>query len=460
MRLASPWKPRLSEAGGLPYERLVTALAGDIADGGIPCGARLPPHRELAYQLEIGLGTVTKAYAVLERRGLVQSVRGRGMFVAGLSPRPQGLIDLSINTPPQMLSNRLLAATLAGMARRLDADTFAAYAPAAGRPSHRAQMARWLADQRLEVTPERILLCNGAQHALSVAFAVACQPGGVLLTEAVTYPGAILLARQSALTLIGLDMDDEGLAPAALEKALRAPAAVAAPRVLYVTPTLHNPTAATMSAARRLDIVRICRAHDVTIIEDDVYSVFAGADLLPLAALAPERTLYVGGLSKTVSPGLRIGALVVPTRFIERAIARLQATCSMASPLACMIMEQWLTDGTAASVAASIRLDAAQRYELVRTALPPTLPAHAITGFHVWLPMPAAEAERLTKSAAARGVIVMPPNAALVDPDASQGGIRLSVGSPTIDALKQALAVIGSLFDPGGQRIDLDPPAL
>lgn len=460
MRLISPWTPRLAEAAGPPYERLVTALADDIAEGGIPCGARLPPHRELAYQLGIGLGTVTKAYAVLERRGLVQSVRGRGMFVSGLSPRPHGSIDLSLNTPPQMLSDRLLAATLAGMAKRLDADTFGTYAPAAGRPHHRAQMARWLAGQRLEVTPDRILLCNGAQHALSVAFAVACRPGGVLLTEAVTYPGAIMLARQSGLTLVGLDMDDEGLTPEALERALCSPASAAAPRVLYVTPTLQNPTAATMSSARRRDIVRLCRAHDVTIVEDDVYSVFAGPDLLPLAALAPERTLYVGGLSKTVSPGLRIGSLVVPSSVIERAMPKLQATCTMASPLTCMIMEQWLTDGTATSVAASIRLDAAKRYDLVRTALPFNLPTRAVTGFHVWLPMSAAEAEHLSRRMAAMSVIVMPPNASLVDPGAPQGGIRLSVGGPTIDALKQALTAIGSLFDQDGPRTYFDQPAL
>lgn len=454
MHLASPWKPRLSAADGGPAERLVTALAEDIADGALARGDRLPPHRELAYQLGIGLGTVTKAYAALERRGLVQSVRGRGMFVAGLTPRPATVIDLSVNTPPQMLDDRLMAATLTAMARRLDAGRFGAFTPAAGRPEHRALAAKWLAGQRMEISPEGVLLCNGAQHALSVAFATACPPGGTILTEATTYPGAIMLARQIGSRLVGLDLDGEGLRPDALERAL-ASTTVAA---LYVTPTLHNPTGATMSAARRRDIARLCRHYDVTIIEDDVYSIFAAPSLSPLASLAPERTLYVSGLSKSVSPGLRIGMLAVPQRFLEPALSRLQATCTMASPLAAMIMEHWLTDGTAQSVAASIRLETAKRHALMNSLLTPDLLARAVNGFHAWLPMPTEAAERLASSAAALGVIVTPPRLPLVDPQATDGGIRLCLGSPPIDKLKEALSLLASLVNGSGQRQPGDQP--
>lgn len=443
MHLASPWTPRLA-AEGRPTERLVAAIAEDIADGALARGDRLPPHRDLAYRLGIGLGTVTKAYAALERRGLVQSVRGRGMFVAGLAPRTDGVIDLGVNMPPQVLDDRLLAATLTRLARRLDAGTFGAFTPAAGRPEHRAQAAGWLAGQRLEVEADCLLLCNGAQHALSVAFATACPPGGVLLTEAATFPGALMLARDSGLRPVGLALDGEGILPEALEAALRSPAVIGAAPVLYVTPTLNNPTAATMGAARRRDIVRLCRRHDVTIVEDDVYSLFAGPDLPPLAALAPERTLYVSGLSKSVSPGLRMGMLAVPRPLVERALSRLQATSTMASALSSAIMAEWLTDGTAHSVAASIRLDTARRHEMLASLLPVPRP-DGPKGFHVWLPMPTDTAERLASEAAAMGVILMPPRLPLVDPAAPESGLRLSLGTPPIDKLKQALAVLAAL---------------
>lgn len=458
MRLVSPWTPRLTAMDGRPYERLVTALAEDIAIGTISSGDRLPPHRELSYQLKIGLGTVTKAYATLERRGLVQSIRGRGMFVAGIAPRSNTVIDLSINTPPQMLSDRLLASTLTGMAKRLDAGVFGAYAPPAGRPEHRALMARWLAGQRLDVSPDCILLCSGAQHALSVALATACRPNSVVLTESMTYPGAISLVRQNGNRLIGIDLDREGLKPEALDQALRSLDIPAADAVLYITPTLQNPTATTMSLARREEIVRISRAYDITIIEDDVYSIFAESSLLPIATLAPERTLYVSGLSKVVSPGLRAGVLATPPHFVETALSRLQETCTMASPLTCMIMEQWLTDGTALSVAGSIKIDSMKRHLLARKMLPAGMQSSDITGFHAWLPMPTAEADRLTQRLATMGVIVMGPRAALTNPDAVNSGIRISIGSPAIADLQQALSIIASLVAADGQLKPIDAP--
>ncbi|MDT8871263.1 aminotransferase class I/II-fold pyridoxal phosphate-dependent enzyme [Komagataeibacter rhaeticus] len=79
--------------------------------------------------------------------------------------------------------------------------------------------------------------------------------------------------------------------------------------MLYVTPTMHNPTTATMDLARRQDVVRLCRAHDALIIEDDVYHCVADDTLPALVTLAPERTFHVSSLSKTLSPGLRIGTL-------------------------------------------------------------------------------------------------------------------------------------------------------
>ena len=442
MRLQSPWTPRLADGRGLAHEKLVAALAEDIAEGVLAAGARLPAHRELAYQLGLGLGTVTKAYAVLERRGLVQSVRGRGMFVARLAPRPMAQIDLSINVPPQVLSDRLLAATLGRLSQRLGAAAFGAYAPAAGLPQHRTAMARWLAGQGLDYPADGVLLCHGAQHALWVAFAATCPPDGVILTEAITYPGAIQITRASGRRLVGLAMDGEGILPEALEEAL-ARLATARPRVLYATPTLQNPTTATMSVGRRHDIVRLCRRHDVTIVEDDVYAALADPGLPRLAALAPERTLHVGGLSKTLSPGLRIGSLALPPGWIAPALAALQASSTMAPPLTGLIMEEWLADGTAASVAASIRAEAARRAVLAETLLPEGS-LRAATCFHVWLPMPLLAAERLARQAAAAGVLVMPPDAPLTDPAATSGGIRLSLGGPSIAALKQGLEAIAA----------------
>lgn len=449
MRLASPWSPRLSEEPGLTHERLVTALEEDLADGRLPVGARMPAHRDLAYRLGIGLGTVTKAYSLLEKRGLVRSVRGRGMFVAGAEPNPSEIINLSVNTPPQMLGDGVLSATLAALARQMDADSFGRYRPPAGSTPHREAMAHWLAEHRLQVKADRLLLTNGAQHALAVALAATAGIGGTVFTEALTYPGGILAARQNLQALKAVALDEEGLRPDALAAAFAAHSGER--RVVYLTPTLHNPTGVTMGLARRQEIVAVCRAHDATIVEDDVYSLFTPAGLPALAELAPERTFYIAGFSKILSPGLRIGALAVPPATLQAAQDYLQATSSMASPLMCAIMERWIRDGTARAVGEAIRQEATERAAMAQAILGSSIRPASGAGFHLWLPMSLADAASLAQRAAARGVMVTPPAAVMVDENDRAAGVRLCMGAPSREDLMRALRIIRSLLDGGAE---------
>jgi len=445
MKLRSVWMPRLAECNGAPFERLAAALTEDIASGVISADDRLPAHRDLAWRLKIGVGTVTKAYASLERRGLVRSVRGRGMFVKGATLSMADTIDLGVNTPPQVFTDRLLSATLTRLAKRLDAGSFSAYAEPGGRLEHRRLAARWLEGRGLDVPPQRLVLTNGAQHALSIAFAVACPPGTTLLTEAATFPGALLVARQMGLSPVPLAMDEGGLRPDAVASVLATRQGTA--RVaIYVTPTLQNPTSASMGAARRRDLVDLARGHDVLIIEDDVYGLFGDTEHLPLGCLAPERTFHVSGLSKTLSPGLRIGMLAVPDKFIAETETRLLASSTTASPLSAGIMELWLTDGTAEAVAASIRDEAVRRCALARSLLPATVEVRSGGGFHIWLPMATKEAERIVDRAAAAGVILLSARAPLTDPDALHGGVRLSLGGPPLEKLTLALTKMSNLL--------------
>ncbi|HEX7759477.1 MAG TPA: winged helix-turn-helix domain-containing protein, partial [Caulobacteraceae bacterium] len=103
---ATPWRPRLPEGDAPVYARLVSALEADIAAGALPPDTRLPTHRQLADDLGLGVGTVTKAYAEAEAKGLITARVGRGSFVAPhrrLRPVPSesgGVIDLGRNLPP------------------------------------------------------------------------------------------------------------------------------------------------------------------------------------------------------------------------------------------------------------------------------------------------------------------------------------------------------------------------
>lgn len=438
MRLTSPWVPRLGGDPDLPLPaRLAAALADDILDGRLSSGDRLPAHRDLAWTLEIGIGTVTAAYAILERRGLTRSVRGRGTFVAAVQARQGPMIDLSVNVPPTLLGARLLARTLTDVARTLDADHFSLYAPPAGHSEHRHLLARWLETLGLAVDPSRVMMTSGAQQALGLAFSLALCSGGPLLTEAMTYPGALTLCHHARRPVHGLPMDAEGLCPAPLAAALSALAE--GQRAVYVTPTLHNPTTATMGVDRRQEIVAVCRALKAWIIEDGVYAT-APDPAPPLAMLAPERTFHVTSLSKTLSPGLRIGTLVVPPGQESVTEAALRAVPLSPSPLSCAVMADWLAKGVVQTLRDGLHREASRRGALADAALARWSPVRHPNAYHLWIPMPRAQAQSVAAAAAAAGVAVTPPDSVLTDPEATHSGLRLCLGGPSLPDLKEALA--------------------
>jgi len=452
MLLQSPWRPYLADLPGSPSEKLVAALADDILEGRLEAGARLPAHRDLAWSLKIGVGTVTKAYAVLERRGLTRSVKGRGTFVGLVQAHKAGGIDLSFNQPPAMLSDRLLRRTLASIAKTVDPTLFTHYPPPLGHDEHRRLMAHWLHDLGMPADPDRVVLTSGAQQALSVAFSVALRPGGTIFCEALTYPGVITLARFAGYKLVGVAMDEEGMLPQALEEALAAGPKGVRSAILYIMPTMQNPTTATMSGQRRQEIADICRRHRIALVEDDVYSLTPLSGRPPIATLAPERTFYVNSLSKTVSPGLRIGSLVVPEGQMERSVAALRATLLSVSPLSCAVMERWILDGTAETLRSAIRMEADRRTTLARSILGDAVRRSEIAGFHIFLPMARAEADHIAATAALAGVAVTQPRAIAADRESRESGLRLCLGAPALPDLRTGLTCIAAQLKSVGSR--------
>ncbi|HGW3591145.1 TPA: PLP-dependent aminotransferase family protein [Serratia marcescens] len=443
MRLQSPWQPRLANVEATTVERLVLALADDIIEGKLQGGDRLPAHRTLAWQLAIGLGTVTKAYAILERRGLVRSVKGRGMFVAIRRAREKREIDLSSNAPPAMLTDRLLARTLASIARKMDADHLNFYSPPTGHLEHRRLLARWLENAGVTIDPSHLALTSNARQAISLAFDLACGPRGTILTERLTYPGAIALARRKGHRLIGVEIDAQGIVPQALASALERVSS--GHTAVYLTPTLHNPTTATMSAERRQAIVEICRRANVWIIEDGVYAL--GHSAAPaLAALAPERVFHVNGLSKTLGPGLRIGMLTLPPGMQAAAEEALQDLPFAPSPLSCAVVEEWLASSAIETIPQALRHEAQRRVHLATSIFDADECVSHPDAYHVWLPMPRETAESVAAAAALANVKVTPPDTVMVDRDERATGIRLCLGSPSPDELTAGLTQLAQLL--------------
>jgi DNA-binding transcriptional MocR family regulator len=450
------WLPALPDGAGTLHERLIAALERDIATGVLAVGTRLPPHRDLAHDLGIGVGTVTKAYAEAERRGLLTAHVGRGSFVAdGRPPTVHeslggARIDMANNVPPLAAAEERLAETFKQLWRKPEVAGYAGYAPAGGLPAHRRAAAAWIARTTgfTTIKAENLILCAGAQDATALIAAHLCKPGDTILAEAATFFGMKNLADHAGYQLHGVALDDEGLDPTALDRMAEKTSA----KLLYTIPTLQNPTGRTMSNARRAEIVRVARARDLWIIEDDVYGGLVDDKPTALAMLAPERTFYINSASKTLAPGLRTGFLAVPEGdHADKIVRAIRARTLTSSALGSMIATQWIEDGTADAILKSSRAETRARVEIARNILGKLLPGpidpHCS---HIWLPMTEVEAERTAGRAAAAGVDLTSPSGPVLD-SASIYGLRLCIGAPRGRAmLETGLKTITAALAGGG----------
>ncbi len=455
------WSPTLDTQDGALYERIVKALRADIGAGSLIPEGRMPPHRELATRLGIGVGTVTRAYAEAERLGLLTSSVGRGTFVAREASPPRestgvddlyedrSTIDLSLNLQALDLAAPAIAEGMTRIHQRPDLMRHLTVAPHAGIEWHRQTLAAWFrkAAQFDGIDWRRLLVTTGAQHALSLVMDTYCQPGDVVLTEAATFSGFRTLVEYHGARCVGVAMDGEGLLPDALDRAATETGA----RLVYVMPTLQNPTSRTMSRARREEIVRVARKHDLTLIEDDVYAPIGFAlgdrrpDIVPLASLAPERTCYVSSVSKPIAMGLRVGVLVAPgedqfTRF-ERAM---HATCYATSSISALLACQLIKDGAADEIRGAVAQEASHRMTLVRRMLGNAVETPSFeSSLHAWMPMPELAAERIANGALRRGVVLTPPTSYLVD-GSLVSGLRLCPNTVSRPQLERALRAVRS----------------
>ncbi|MEE1948190.1 PLP-dependent aminotransferase family protein [Pseudomonas alcaligenes] len=369
----------LSSGHGAKYKRLAEAMELRILDGSIEGGAKLPPHRSLADRLGVTIGTVSRAYAELERMGLVVARVGDGTFVRqrdlerkrdiGFSnfveERPEQF-DMSRNMHIPGAETSLLAQSLLELAR--NPQTLAEmtlYTPDAGLPRYRQAGARWLAHGDFRSQAEQVLCVNGGQHGLLCTLMALLRAGDTLVTEQLTYPGLISAARMLGIKLLGAAMDEEGLIPAALDELCRQHRISA----LYCTPTLQNPTTGVLSVARREALVAVCREHNLLIIEDEAHAVLVEDRPPPLSFYAPERSVLIGSLSKAVAAGLRVGYLHAPVPLISRIAAALRGSCWMATPLAMELASGWIESGVAEKLLGQQIIEIGRRKQLVEGLL-------------------------------------------------------------------------------------------
>jgi DNA-binding transcriptional MocR family regulator len=435
------------------YKQIVDRFVEDIRSGRLKAGTRLPTHRELAAREGLGIVTATRVYAELNAMGLVSGETGRGTFVKETTlSRELGIdqvaiaadtVDLNFNYPALAGQAELLRNALRQLSSAGDLEALLRYQPHGGRARDRAAVSRHLLRGGLDASADRVMLVDGAQHGLATTVMAMLKPGDVVAVDTLTYPGFKLLAEAHRLELAPLPASGAGPDPDALDALCKRRRV----RAIYTMPTLHNPLGWVMTATRRRQLVSIARKHGFVIIEDAAYAFLASDAPPPLAALAPELTVYVSGFSKNVATGLRVGYVVAPPEWVPKIERAIRVTTWNTPGVMTAIACGWLEDGTVDRLEADKRADASMRQAIASSALGRLKRVAHPASYFVWLPMPGD----VRADGVAAALIKERISVSLAGPFCTAAqvphALRLALGSVDAGTLREALGRVREIVE-------------
>jgi GntR family transcriptional regulator/MocR family aminotransferase len=333
------------------FVRIARAFSSAIEAGRLPSGTRLLGSRALAAELHVHRNTALAAFAELICEGYVTTEQGRGTFVARDLPRPRvegafaparmpeqpafpftprhgprfeppprGAIVLYGGLPDVSLLPRAAFARAYRRALSSTRDDPWLYGSPYGEPVLRRALAQYLRIERgLAVRESDVMITRGSQMALYLLGQLLFQPGDAVAVEAYGYAPAHRALSARGARIVPVPLDAEGMQVDALAELCRRERV----RAVYVTPHHQYPSTVCMSAARRMALLALARDRGLAVIEDDYDYEFhyEGQPVLPLASRDLGSVCYVGTLSKTFAPALRIGFLVAPPGLLASAAA-------------------------------------------------------------------------------------------------------------------------------------------
>ncbi|MBX6381968.1 MAG: PLP-dependent aminotransferase family protein [Microbispora sp.] len=431
------------------YRELADEVAADIASGRLKPGDRLPPQRDFARRRGIAGSTAARVYAELTRRGLTVGEVGRGTFVRASTRRrgtalaePSGTrIDLELNYPVIPEQAGLLGDVIGRLLRPDVLEASMRPVGAAGTALAREAVADLLARPGWRPDPARVLFAGNGRQAIAAVIAALVPPGARLGIEELTYPVVKTIATRLGVTLVPLPVDEAGLVPEAVEAAARK----APLRAVYLQPTLHNPLSLTMPAERRAELAAVLARLDVPAIEDGIWS-FLRDEPLPLAAVAPERTILVDSLSKRLAPGLTIGFAVVPEAAVPGVTAALHAGGAAPPRFALEAAVRLAGDGVLETLSRGKRRDAEARQEIAGRHLGGFAVRADRRSYYCWWELPPPwRADTFVAAAARHGIAVTPAAAFAVGEGRTPNAVRLGLASPPAETLAHALATLAGI---------------
>ena len=321
------------------------------------------------------------------------------------------------------------------------------YGSGQGDPVLREQICDVMRLEGIEAHPDDVVVTVGSQQAVDLVTRIFCDPGDVVICEAPSYVGALGVFRAYECDVVHVEMDEHGLVPEALRQALETcRAAGRRIKFVYTIPNYHNPAGVTLSAERRTEILEICRAHDVLVLEDNPYGLlgFDGEPLRAMRADEAEGVIYLGSFSKTFAPGFRVGWVLAPHAVREKLVLAQESATLCPPAFSQMAVSAYLTKHDWLGQIKAFREMYRERRDAMVEALDDMMPAAARWnvpggGFYVWVTLPPGlDAKAMLPRAVTARVAYVPGTAFFADGFGAQS-MRLSYCYPTPERIREGV---------------------
>lgn len=464
------WKPDRCIKKSI-HTQIMNYILQNIINGNWKAGELLPSQRKLAEIFHVNRSTIVTAMDELASLGMVQTMYGGGTVINGnawsviLSQKQTNwesyintgtfrrnlpeiqqinkyeympdMIRLGTGEPaPELFPKVLWQQALNTVAANMQSMN---YLEPKGLYELRAEITSRLSEKGIHAIPENILITSGSLQALQLISVGMMPKGSKVFTEAPTYLKSLQLFPSAGMILQGIPMDEEGI------KYWFIPTKEIGKSILYTIPTNHNPTGITMSLKRRNDLLQYCAKHQIPIVEDSAYD-----DLwldeeppAPLKAIdTGNNVVYLGTISKTLAPGLRVGWMIGPSMLIDRLSDIKMQMDYGASSLAQSVLLEMFRNGSYDSYLNSLRKELLKRRNAALHALDTYFSELADWlipqgGFYIWLRLRGKiSVDMLFKRALQAKILVNPGN---VYDFKSNHAIRLSFAYVDIDTFEKAI---------------------
>lgn len=473
------WKPKKNSSIPL-HQQISDFMKNKIMNGEWTIGTKIPSQRDLAKSFEVNRSTIVTALEELVADGLIESKVGNGTRVinntwsllASTPPadwisyvksgihKPNITIIQKINkaeADPNIirlgtgeLSPDLLPNSRMEQLLQIDNEQSLSlgYTEPKGSLSLRKTVSTYLKTKGINASPESILIVSGGLQALQLISIGLLKRGSTILHETPSYLNSVHVFQSAGMNLMGIPLDEEGIKSNSIGRMKRQHNAT----LLYTIPSFHNPTGTLMSEKRRHELIEACQRESIPIIEDDVYGDlwFETPSPNPLKANdAQGNVLYIGSMSKTLSPGLRIGWIVGPEPVMDRLADIKMQTDYGSSSLSQYVVDKWLCSGMYEDYLKETKEELIFRRDFTNQMLKKYFSDIATWstpkgGFYIWLQLLTGVSTRKLFDVALREGILLNPGSVYDNNDDQH--LRISYSYASIKQLEKGLIYLAQLI--------------